>query len=214
MSPILLLVVFAVELFIVIVNAVGAATINGLLWSALNRLPLESSKLAGETRKLQKEYLKIRLELNATSSQDEFAKWAKLRRQHDKALEKLEKNKQAMTASKAKFDTYVNAIRILLTRAPHYAIPFWYSKEPMFWLPRELFPYYAEWFLSLPKAPLGSVSIMSWQLACTAIIKLLTEALAAIYALVVISKSKEKEQVKVPGRTAPAESQQSEKKEL
>lgn len=33
----------------------------------------------------------MRLELNATSSQDEFAKWAKLRRQHDKLLEQLEK---------------------------------------------------------------------------------------------------------------------------
>jgi hypothetical protein len=30
--------------------------------------------------------------MNATSSQDEFAKWAKLRRQHDKVLEQLEKS--------------------------------------------------------------------------------------------------------------------------
>lgn len=57
----------------------------------LNRFPLESSRLAVETRKVQKEYLKVRLELNATSSQDQFAKWAKLRRQHDKLLEELEK---------------------------------------------------------------------------------------------------------------------------
>jgi hypothetical protein len=28
--------------------------------------------------------------MNATSSQDEFAKWAKLRRKHDKLLEQLE----------------------------------------------------------------------------------------------------------------------------
>lgn len=57
----------------------------------MNRLPIESSKLVAENRKLQKEYLRVRLELNATSSQDEFAKWAKLRRQHDKLLEQLEK---------------------------------------------------------------------------------------------------------------------------
>ena len=44
-----------------------------------------------EQRKLQAEYLKIRRDLTATSSQDEFAKWAKLRRQHDKLLEQLEK---------------------------------------------------------------------------------------------------------------------------
>ena len=35
--------------------------------------------------------MKIKLEMNATSSQDEFAKWAKLRRQHDKVVEQLEK---------------------------------------------------------------------------------------------------------------------------
>ena len=42
----------------------------------------------------QSEYLKVRQELNATSSQDEFAKWAKLRRQHDKLLEELEKKSE------------------------------------------------------------------------------------------------------------------------
>lgn len=40
---------------------------------------------------MQAEYLKVQRELKATSSQDEFAKWAKLRRQHDKLLEQLEK---------------------------------------------------------------------------------------------------------------------------
>lgn len=49
------------------------------------------SKDFAEQRKLQAEYLKVRRELNATSSQDEFAKWAKLRRQHDQLLERLEK---------------------------------------------------------------------------------------------------------------------------
>lgn len=50
-----------------------------------------TSKLAREQRALQTSYLAVRRDLNATSSQDEFAKWAKLRRQHDKMLEQLEK---------------------------------------------------------------------------------------------------------------------------
>lgn len=54
-------------------------------------LPTETSKTASERKKIQSEYMKARRELNATSSQDEFAKWAKLRRQHDKLLEQLEK---------------------------------------------------------------------------------------------------------------------------
>lgn len=60
------------------------------LWTIANYLPVSTSKGAAEQRKLQAEYLAVRAELNATSSQDEFAKWARIRRQHDKLLEKLE----------------------------------------------------------------------------------------------------------------------------
>lgn len=61
------------------------------LWRLVNLVPTELSRQFAEQRKTQQEYLKVRRELNATSSQDEFAKWAKLRRQHDKLLEQLEK---------------------------------------------------------------------------------------------------------------------------
>lgn len=60
------------------------------LWNIYLALPTQVSKQATENNKLQKEYLAIRRDLNATSSQDQFAKWAKLRRQHDKLLEQLE----------------------------------------------------------------------------------------------------------------------------
>lgn len=54
----------------------------------------------------------------------------------------------------------------------------------MFWVPRGWVPYYAEWLLSFPRAPLGSVSVNVWVLACTAVIKLAHEALVAVVALV------------------------------
>lgn len=50
-----------------------------------------TSKQIREQRVLQESYLKVRRDLAATSSQDEFAKWAKLRRQHDQMLGELEK---------------------------------------------------------------------------------------------------------------------------
>jgi len=116
---------------------------------------------------------------------------------------------------------YINALRLVLTRAPQYAIPFWYSAEPMFWLPHGLFPYYAEWFLSLPKAPLGSVSIMSWQVACSALLSLVFEVIASVWGLVF--KAKEAQGSNAPGaatakseervRTAAA-GQATEKKDL
>lgn len=82
-----------------------------------------------------------------------------------------------MEASRARFDNYLTAIRMLITKIPQYFIPFWYGKEPMFWLPYGWFPYYAEWIISFPRAPMGSVSAPSWQLACSGVITLLGEIL-------------------------------------
>lgn len=61
------------------------------MWKLYISTPMSTSKQIREQRELQASYLEVRRDLNATSSQDEFAKWAKLRRQHDKMLEQLEK---------------------------------------------------------------------------------------------------------------------------
>ncbi|GJN73359.1 CHD5 domain-containing protein [Purpureocillium lilacinum] len=218
----LLFVIFAIELLAHVINAIGAAQINNLLWTLINYLPVSTSKAAAEQRKLQAEYLRVRHELNATSSQDEFAKWAKLRRQHDKLLEQLDAAKKGLEASRSKFDNYLTALRMLLTKAPQYFLPFWYGKEPMFWLPYGWFPYYAEWIISFPRAPLGSVSAPSWQLACSGFITLVSEVLVFAWTALFSRKTaeggvKEKEQAKTPsgGRkkvAVPAGT--SEKKEL
>ncbi|QPC60482.1 hypothetical protein HYE67_002713 [Fusarium culmorum] len=171
----LMLSVFVVEVIVNLVNTIGATAINNMLWTLINFLPISTSKAAGEQRKLQADYLKVRRDLNATSSQDEFARWAKLRRQHDKLLEQLEKTKKTTEASRSNFDRVLTVVRIVVTRAPQYFLPFWYATEPMFWLPHGWFPYWAEWILSFPRAPIGSVSIASWQLACTGVIALLSD---------------------------------------
>lgn len=41
--------------------------------------------------------MRLKREMNATSSQDEFAKWAKIRRSHDKVLARYdEKSKKGL----------------------------------------------------------------------------------------------------------------------
>ncbi|KAH7040477.1 CHD5-like protein-domain-containing protein [Microdochium trichocladiopsis] len=182
--PSLLLVVFLVELAAHLVNTLGASAVNNLLWSIYTSLPTQTSKQAAETKKVQKEYLAVRKELNATSSQDQFAKWAKLRRQHDKLLEQLEKMKSSSEATKANFDRIVGVLRWLGTSGVKMLLPFWYAKQPMFWLPRGWFPYYIEWVLSFPRAPVGSISIASWQLACTGVVMLVSDTIIAVLALI------------------------------
>lgn len=183
------------------------------LWRIFESLPTRLAKDFSEQRKLQKEYLEVRQKLNTTSSQDEFAKWAKLRRTHDKLLEQLEKKstmpertrhisrfihmliylttESSLEATKTNFDRYVTGVRWASTRGLQWFLPFWYAKEPMFWLPYGWFPYYVEWLLSFPRAPLGSVSIAAWQMACTGALTLAAETITAILGLIVASRQKQ-----------------------
>lgn len=68
----------------------------------------------------------------------------------------------------------------------------------MFWLPQGWMPYYAEWLLSFPRAPLGSVSIQAWVLACGAVILLVSDAIVATIGLVIETNSN-------PGQKTKAE---------
>ena len=112
-------------------------------------------------------------------------------------------------------DSTLTAARLVLTRAPQYIIPFWYAKEPMFWLPHGWFPWYAEWFLSLPRAPTGSVSIASWQVACTVVISFVADTVAAAWSLVFGARQQEKVPVKADGGAAEKPAEKAEgKKEL
>ncbi|RCI12149.1 hypothetical protein L249_0389 [Ophiocordyceps polyrhachis-furcata BCC 54312] len=197
----LVFLIFSIELLAHLLNVIGASRINGLAWTLVNYLPVSTSRAAAQQRQLQAEYLKVRRDLNGTSSQDEFAKWAKLRRQHDKLLEKLEASKKELEASRAKFDNSLWIVRLLLTKVPQYFVPFWYGKQPMFWLPYGWFPYYAEWIISFPSAPMGSVSAPSWQLACTGFISLVSD-LVVMAATMLSPASKTKQDA---GKTQKAE---------
>lgn len=107
----LILTVFFVHVAIYLVNTIGATTIDSLvsltltvfcpsaipttdtgnqLWLLYLKLPTSTSKYAREQDRLKREALKLKRDMNNTSSQDEFAKWAKLRRRHDKTMEEYE----------------------------------------------------------------------------------------------------------------------------
>lgn len=82
----------------------------------------------------------------------------------------------------------------------------------MFWIPKGWVPYYAEWLLSFPRAPLGSVSMQAWSLACGAVILLISDAIVAIVGLATGAGSQQSkgQPMKVPSTKAGA----AEKKEL
>lgn len=111
--PSLILVVFIFQLLIHLVSTFGGQTINDLvrktymrwlqqslttikLWLLYTKLPTPQSKQAAEGVKLRKEVITLHRDMSNTSAQDDFAKWAKLRRQHDKKKAEYDKNGEAL----------------------------------------------------------------------------------------------------------------------
>ena len=179
--------------------------------------------------------MKVRKELNATSSQSTslqngpscadnminyWSSWRRTVRTHNLVLKYRHRTFSANSAcaesstdsTKTTFDSTVTTLRWIATNGLRMFLQFWYSKQAMFWIPKGWVPYYAEWLLSFPRAPLGSVSMQAWSLACGAIILLVSDAIVAIVALAMGAGSqKAKPQpMKVPSEKAGA----GEKKEL
>lgn len=159
--------------------------------------------------------MQLKRELGNTSAQDNFGKWAKLDRQHNKAMaeyQKLGANTRifkkcqandpcvdgSLKTHQATFNSAVKTLRWLGTQGLRFVLQFWFSKSPMFWLPAGWVPYYVEWILSFPRAPLGSISIQVWTAACAAAIALASEALAAVWVLVTKKPTPTAKQEKEP----------------
>jgi hypothetical protein len=117
--PSVLLIVFVLNVVIHTINNVGASSFNDLvsppkicstfivldllpscpsylicyqLWTLFSLIPSASSPAETKRVALQKDLFKLKKELASISAQDEFARWAKVRRQHDKAQAELDKH--------------------------------------------------------------------------------------------------------------------------
>jgi len=90
----------------------------------------------------------------------------------------------SLRTHKATFNSTVSTLRWLGTQGLRFILQFWFAKSPMFWIPPGWVPYYTEWILSFPRAPLGSVSINIWGIACASVIALVADAIAATWVLI------------------------------
>ena len=89
----------------------------------------------------------------------------------------------SVSSAKGQFSTVVGSLRWVLINGLRLGLMFWYTKVPMFWIPRGWLPGTIEWVMAFPKAPTGGVSIQVWSLACASVISFVAEALTAVYAL-------------------------------
>lgn len=86
---------------------------------------------------------------------------------------------KAIQDFRSTFDKVVSALRWLGTQGLQFLCNAYYGKQPMFYLPRDWVPYPVEWILSFPRAPIGSISINVWAIACASIIAMVSEAVRA-----------------------------------
>jgi len=95
--PSLLLTTFLLQLTLHLINTIGTTTINEFLWNLYTTLFPSTSQTSSKVTTLKREVVRLKRDLSATSAQDDFARWAKLKRQHDKAV--AEYDKLSMPAS-------------------------------------------------------------------------------------------------------------------
>ena len=98
--------------------------------------------------------------LAKTSAQDNFSVWAKTRRTLDSLIADLEKLKLAHVGATSSFNSTISIIVNILSLFIYTILTLYYSSTPMFYLPVGWFHF--DYFLCLPNAPVGSVSISVW----------------------------------------------------
>jgi len=128
-------------------------------------------------RVLKREILTLKNDLSRTSSQDEFAKWAKLRRKMDSKIADLEKMTSELHVSKASFELKFKGLLWFITNGIQFLMVAWFRRSPVFYLPLGWFGP-AERVLALPFAERGSVSIAIWFYLCRKVIILFASNLA------------------------------------
>ncbi|GAA5864295.1 hypothetical protein JCM3774_002742 [Rhodotorula dairenensis] len=121
---------------------------------------------ASNAQKQQKQdILKLRAELAATSSQDEFSKWARLRRKLDKAVQDLDASNSGSNAHRQQFAATFKKLLWILTTVVPFIVSSYNRKSPVFYLPEGWFGPLG-WWLGLPGAPAGAVAVTVWTMAC------------------------------------------------
>nr|POE85545.1 protein get1 [Quercus suber] len=178
-----LLIVFVVQLSLHLLNSIGSQAVSDLLWHIYTSLPTPQSKDAAAIASLRREVVRLNREMRAVSAQDDFAKWARLRREHDKMKDKYDKASDSTRSFRQTFDRIVSALRWIGTQGLNFLLNTYYSKQALFWLPQDWVPYQVEWVLSFPRAPLGSVSINMWGIACGSVIAMVSEAVRSSWKL-------------------------------
>ncbi|KAF9358754.1 GET complex subunit get1 [Mortierella sp. NVP85] len=170
--------VLVVVLLSELINLVGKTQFTAMAYHLYLKV-VYKDKITKQ-RQLKKEVLTLKNDLSRTSSQDEFAKWAKLRRKMDSKIADLEKLNSDLNFSKASFEIKFKSVLWFVTSGLQFCMVAWFRRSAVFYLPYGWFGP-AEFFLSMPFAERGAVSIAVWFYICRKFVHLLALNLAEFF---------------------------------
>ncbi|EGV61219.1 GET complex subunit get1 [Yamadazyma tenuis] len=167
----LLVTVLTVLLFKKIIEVVGKKNIQDLTWRSYCQVAgkLGHSKLSEISNK-SSEARKVNLQRKAVSAQDEYAKWTKLNRQHDKLLAEIDQLNQGLASEKAGVVKYLGLLISVLTTLPIWFFRLWFRKAVLFHLPPGYLPYPIERLFGLPFVVLGGVGLTVWMFSVNSVL--------------------------------------------
>lgn len=131
------------------------------MWKAYRiYVSVSNNKDLKKNKEILEQLLTVKKELNATSSQDQFAKWARLNRKYEQLSQEWEKQSANVKIFQDTFKRVLSLFLWILTRGFRFYIQFKESKTPVFFLPAFLLPSWALWVLSLPRSIYGMLFLM------------------------------------------------------
>ncbi|KAI7828479.1 CHD5-like protein-domain-containing protein [Kickxella alabastrina] len=171
--------IFLLELASAALDAIGYGALASYLWSTYTQLT--NNQKANQRLTLRKSITDLRSQLSTISSVDEFAKWAKLRRKLDAASSSFERVSGDLALEKTAFELYINLLMRVFIYGSRTVLSVYNYRTAVFYVPANWF-YPVLWFLSLPGAPMGSVSVAVWAFACNRVCKRGVATLARVFA--------------------------------
>ncbi|KAI5809535.1 WRB/Get1 family, partial [Peziza echinospora] len=168
--PSLMITILLLTLLSHILNVLAPTILTDLLWLLYTTFSPPHRALLASHRDLKQKYLTTSTALSKTSAQKEFAKWAKLRRQHDDLSAKLDALTTTLNATRTAFATKTRFVKWILTTGLRWAVGVYCVKEAVLWVPKGWVPGYVEGLLAFPRAPKGAVSVQVWGMACGVVV--------------------------------------------
>ncbi|WFD15457.1 glutamine amidotransferase subunit [Malassezia arunalokei] len=127
-----------------------------------------SSKLSS----MKKDLFETRQQMNMTSAQDEFSKWARLRRKVDKLTAQVDEQNKSLASTQFMFSIMFKVFMFVLNSAVPFALNWYFKWTPMFYLPPGDWFGPLGYFFSFPNAPAGAVSSTVWTTVCGRVLAL------------------------------------------